>query len=118
MRIQHQGKWIDVDEQPINPWDVQQRQKSGEAGTNLFSPHLSDATTREKALELLPSIEKAATDKTRPKHERIKLLRTLSAFQKTAYLVEAQLESAKKVLKYSKAAPDWHQLGISYSFAG
>jgi hypothetical protein len=118
MRIHHKGAWINVGEQPINPWDVQQRQKSVDTGMNLFSPHLSDATTRDKALELIPSIKKASEDKARPKHERVKLLRTLSAFQKTAYLVNEQLESAKKVLKYSKAAPDWHQLGISYSFAG
>jgi hypothetical protein len=116
LRIQHEGRWINVDEAPANPWNIKTRQETGETG--LFSPHLSDATTRDKALELIPSINKAATDKARSKHERVKLLRTLSAFQKTAYLVDQQLESAKKVLKYSKAAPDWHHLGIAYSFAG
>jgi Glycosyltransferase family 9 (heptosyltransferase) len=118
MRIQHEGRWINVDEQPINPWDVQQRQKSLEADTNLFSPHLSDAATREKAMELIPSIAKAASDKKRPRFERVKLLRTLSAFQKTAYLVQEQLETAKSILKFSKCAQDFHHLGIAYSFAG
>jgi hypothetical protein len=116
MRIQHNGAWINVDEGPSNPWHIQERQKRGETG--LFSPHLSDSATRDKALELIPSIKKAAEDKARPRYERVKLLRTLSAFQKTAYLVDEQLESAKRVLKYSKAAPDWHHLGIAYSFAG
>src|ERR1700736_53086 len=37
MRIQHNGAWINVNEQPINPWDVQQRQKNIAAGTNPFS---------------------------------------------------------------------------------
>jgi len=32
MRIQHNGAWINVDEEVANPWDVQQRQKSGNAG--------------------------------------------------------------------------------------
>ncbi len=110
MRIQHQGGWINVGEQLMGPLEVQQRQKNVEAGTNLFSPHLSDAVTRERALELIPSIAKAATDKKRAKVERIKLLRTLSAFQKTAYLVDDQLETAKSILKFSKCAHDWHHL--------
>ena len=34
MRIQHNGAWINVDEEVANPWNVQQRQESGNAGKN------------------------------------------------------------------------------------
>jgi tetratricopeptide (TPR) repeat protein len=116
MRIQHKGNWIEVNAETVTPWEAQGRQRHPQQ--TIYSPTLANVGARHQALELLPDLERTATAKKLSRHERLNALKILSTFQSTALLFDAQLETAKKVLNYSKSAWDWIFVGNAFMFAG